>query len=114
MKDYLMAENNRNHKNHRLYERLMRLAVGDDARVLVAHHLTFDVAKGGEEEPNEIPSADTLMFCHELMTRVFGPSAMAIMAQLAVRPVEGGERDAHLENMLSLRERVLKTEVDHG
>lgn len=112
MKDYLTAENERNHRNHRLYERLMRLAVGKDARVLVAHHLTFDVAAGGEEEPNEVPSADTLMFCHVLMTQVFGLGALAVMAQLAVRPVEGGERDKHLEMLLDLHEgKIVDVEV---
>jgi hypothetical protein len=100
MKDYLAAENERNHRNHRVYERFMRLATGEDTNVLVKHHITFEVAADGE--PNEVPSADTLMFCHELMEKVFGMSALALMAQLAVRPVE--ERDAHFEQLVARRE----------
>lgn len=99
MKDYLAAENARNHRNHRLYERFLRMAFGPEATVLVAHHLNYEVAEGSGGEPIEIPSADTMMFCHELMEKVFGIDDMHYaMAQLAVRPVE--ERDPHFELLL--------------
>lgn len=98
LKDYLNYENERNHKNHALYERLMRRALGQDTQILVKHHLTFEVAG---QEPNEVPSADTLMFDHDLMTKVFGHRALAVMAQLAIRAAE--ERD---EKLLWWLERV--------
>ena len=98
MKDYLVAENDRNHKNHALYERMLRKAFGPDTRILVAHHLTFEVAGG---EPVEIPSADTFMFDHLLMQRVFGEDAGEVMAQLALTPTE--TRDQVLNNFMELK-----------
>ncbi len=100
MKDYLKYENDRNHRNHALYERFMRLAVGKDVNILVAHHITFEV---DGEEPNEIPSVDTLMFCHELMHKVFGDNFMYYLAQLAVRGPE--KRDEHFAMLLDRVER---------
>lgn len=96
MKNYLQYENERNQRNHKLYERLMRLAFGKDATILVAHHLNFELV--GDEEPTEIPSADTLMFDHQLMQKVFGDNFYFYVAQLAVRPVE--QRDVHLAFLL--------------
>lgn len=96
MKNFLEYENARNHKNHRLYERFMRLAVGKDTDVLVVHHITFKME--GEDDGNEIPSADTLMFDHELMKRVFGDNFLYYVTQLAVRSCE--ERDAHFAYLL--------------
>lgn len=99
MKDYLLSENERNHRNHPLYQRLMKLALGE-CDVLVAHHLTFTFAN---EEPNEIPSADTLIFDLDLMSKVFGTQAQDIMAHLAQLGVDA--RDALLEVYVEEAER---------
>lgn len=85
MKDYLAYENSRNKTNHELYQRFIRKAVGADADVLVVHHVTY---KRPGHEPNEIPSADTMMFCHDLMEAVFGDYAMSVMSHLARTPAE--------------------------
>lgn len=95
MKDYLAYENSRNKTNHELYQRFIRKAVGADADVLVVHHVTY---KRPGHEPNEIPSADTMMFCHDLMEAVFGDAFIGIMAVLACTPAEG--RDAKLAEYL--------------
>lgn len=89
-KKYLVEEDARNRKNHHVFERFLRLATGPGTRVLVAHHLTFElpVANGDEEDPNEIPSADTMMFCHTLMDMAFGLAAHGFMKTLASVPVE--------------------------
>jgi len=103
MKDYLSAEHDRNLHNHRLYERLLRLAHGPDLSVLVAHHITITLEVGGD--PNEIPSADTLLFDHEFMGRAFGqPTHFEVMAQLAVEPV--GRRDLRLEEFVAREEEI--------
>jgi hypothetical protein len=64
----------------------MRKAFGKDIQVMIGHHLAFQ--EGGKlETENEIPSADTLMFCHDIMGRVFGnPRAMHVMMALAAVP----------------------------
>lgn len=81
--NFLMVENARNHDAHRTFERFLHRAIGP-CRVLVAHHIVFIPA--GSDDPTEIPSADSLCFNHQLMTKVFGEvSAPAIMLTLAKR-----------------------------
>jgi hypothetical protein len=87
MKDYLGYENERNKKNALLYQTILQRAWGKDLDVLVGHHICFEQNKDIKTE-NEIPSADTLMFDHEIMTKVFGDDASSIMASLARAPVE--------------------------
>lgn len=97
MRDYLTDENNRNKSHHETYAEFLRRAVrDDDANVLIVHHLTV---KQDGQEPNEIPSADTMMFCHDLMHAVFGDQAKDFMQRLAAVPVN--ERDEMLRKMLS-------------
>lgn len=95
LKNYEVYENERNLRNHKLYERMVRKALGADTNILVVHHITFQVAGG---EPNEIPSADTLMFDHVFMRKVFGEDYGEVMAQLALTPVE--TRDQVLMNFM--------------
>lgn len=92
MKDYLEYENARNKAHAELYAKLLKKAFGD-CEVMIGHHLTFEF-RGELSTENEIPSADTMMFCHELMGKVFGDNAMRIMRSLALVPA--GERDALL------------------
>lgn len=97
VKDYLSYENTRNKTHAALYERLMRAAFGECA-VIVGHHLTFE-KNGDLTTENEIPSADTLIFDHEVMKAVFGGQAKSIMMHLASVPAE--ERDLLLERWLN-------------
>ncbi len=83
MKDYLSYENARNKRNAALYERLLKRALGhDNVAILIGHHLTFEI-DGDLSTENEIPSADTLMFDHDLMKAVFKTGAISLMALLA-------------------------------
>lgn len=95
MKDWLSYEQNRNHTHAALYTRILQLAgIGKNIAVLVGHHIGFEF-NGDIETENEIPSADTLIFDHDIMSRVFGSNCVAIMAELATIPAE--RRDARLE-----------------
>jgi len=101
IKDYLGAENARNKKHAALYSRLIKRAFGEQNDVLVGHHLTFE-EHGNIETENEIPAADTLMFCHDLMSRVFGPAqALTLMRELASVPADTGEREFLLNAALN-------------
>lgn len=102
MKDYLSFENARNKRNAALYERLIRQALHKpgyvtNVSVLIGHHITFEL-DGDLSTENEIPSADCLMFDHELMTAVFEDEAVEIMVMLASVPCD--ERDAMLGRYL--------------
>jgi hypothetical protein len=94
IKDYLSTENARNRAHHKLYERLMKAATGCDD-ILIAHHLTFSLPGC---EPNEVPSADTLIFCHDMMQKAFGGAYLHVMMSLAVEPNE--TREELLEKLM--------------
>lgn len=93
IKDYLLSENTRNRNNHKLYEAILREAFGKEDSVLVAHHLTFD----GSSEPDEIPSADTMIFDHDIAQRIWPNTYKENLAELATLPCD--ERDARLEEL---------------
>lgn len=87
VKDFLGIENARNKRHAALYIHIMQLAMGATTDVLIGHHLCFETDKDINTE-NEIPSADTLLFDHGIMTAVFGDRALEIMSHLAVTPSE--------------------------
>lgn len=82
LKHYVSFENDRNTRHAPLFVKLIQLAFGADEVVLSGHHFSFahggDITKG----LNEIPSADTLLFDHEIMHRVFGSRSHELMVQL--------------------------------
>jgi hypothetical protein len=92
IKYYLGFENERNARNGDLFTNLIKIAFGSDEVVIPGHHFMFDTAADMDRHDlskvNEIPSADTLIFDHYVMTRVFGDKAVAVMADLACRPVD--------------------------
>lgn len=100
-KNYLVSEDDRNRANHKLYERLIRLATGPDTGVLVVHHITFTLAD--DSEPNEIPSADCLLFDHDFMSLAFGIRMYMVMSQLAILPLT--TRDKVLEEFVADEEK---------
>ena len=106
MKDYLSYENQRNKRNAKLYTDIIKAAFGEECQVLIGHHLTFE--QGGDlNTENEIPSADTLMFDHEIMRKIFGERAKSIMMKLAEKPVE--ERDEYLKEVFELWMKIHET-----
>jgi len=90
MKDYLETENLRNKEHADLYVQLIQRAFGREAQVMIGHHLSFEF-EGKLETENEIPSADTLLFCHEAMGRIFGELFEDVMIDLALAPTEKRE-----------------------
>lgn len=93
--EYASSENLRNRQCADLFRRLIRRAYGDTFSVAVGHHVMFS----RDDEMDEIPSADCLMFSHDLMSRVFGERAVGIMQDLAGVPQE--QRAALLETHLA-------------
>lgn len=92
-RNYLNEEAMRNKRNVDAYASLIRSAFGANEAVLVGHHICFQRESDFSTE-NEIPSADTLIFDHDVMTATFGDRALPIMAELAVLPLK--ERDQRL------------------
>lgn len=111
IKDYLESENARNREHAALFERIVKMAFGQDAAVLVGHHIGFEFA-GDINTENEIPSADTMMFCHDLMKRIFGDAHLSIMSDLAKTPSE--HRDARLKEILDDFEQPLQGMISEG
>lgn len=103
IKDYLGTELARNKRNAALFTRMIELAYGHDDEIMIAHHLTFEL-NHDLNTMNEIPSADTLIFDHDAMTKIFGLKAYDVMRDLASLPVDGGLRDTALERLLNSRE----------
>ena len=100
MKDFLSFEQARNKHRAALYEKMLRIAFGESCAVLVGHHIGFEFG-GDINTENEIPSADTLLFDHDIMGKVFGSRSLAIMAELATIPAE--KRDTRLEEFYNQR-----------
>lgn len=98
IKDYLSYEQNRNKANAATYERILRIAFpGKELSVLVGHHIGFEFDRDLSTE-NEIPSADSLMFDHDIMRAVFGADCITVMIQLAAESCE--TRDVVLRKCL--------------
>lgn len=86
-------ENDRNSVWAKLYEDIICEAWDvKDRKVICAHHLTFvrvEVRGGFEYQiVQEVPSADALIFDHEVARRLWGDRFLYVLAQLAREPVE--------------------------
>lgn len=108
---YLTTENERNKKNASLYTRMIKLAFGKDAAVIIGHHLTFE-NDGDLNTENEIPSADTLLFDHYCMKKIFGHKAIPLMKMLASVPAS--KREQIVENALNNLERPMVDLIPFG
>jgi hypothetical protein len=97
-KEYLSFENKRNKRFHKLYSAILHEAFGNCS--VIGHHVCFTDDNG---DLNEIPSADTLIFDHNVMVRVFGVTAMAVMSQLAITTVDNDARDNLLAELFETR-----------
>lgn len=94
---YLEDENGRNKAHGQIYISLVKAAFGGEYQVFVGHHIAYQ--RGGDlSTQNEIPSADALMFDHDIMRATFGDRAISCMQRLASVPTE--QRDAMLRHML--------------
>ena len=98
MKNYLEFEDERNKRNKKLYSDILKAAFGNVA--VIGHHLCFNDG----DDLDEIPSADCLIFDHDIMQKVFGIPYLSVITQLAVLPV--GERDEMLSKLFYNRRGV--------
>ena len=86
---YLSGEGKRNREHAALFQRLLHLAFGG-CDVIVGHHVAFQF-DGDLTTEDEIPSADTLLFDHNVMGMIFGERARDVMTRIA--PLLPGERE---------------------
>lgn len=103
-KYWLAWENERNVQHGPVFIELIQRAFEVDEVVMVGHHFVFEPKAAMQHldltKLNEIPSADTLLFDHEIMTEVFGPDkAVAIMVALARLPA--AKRDEYVRARLA-------------
>lgn len=100
-------ENNRNAQHADLFKAIIREAYGA-GDVIIAHHLTYvteDVRGDGTYEiVEEIPSADTLIFDHDVAQKLWGDAWPDILKELAIVPVP--ERDEVLRRLYYGRARM--------
>lgn len=84
-------ENDRNGENQELYKAIIREAFGV-TDVICGHHLVYQVE---DKRPDgftytfveEIPSADTLIFDHDVARKIWGDDFKLVLVQLACEPI---------------------------
>lgn len=107
-KYWLQFENDRNTHHGQIFIDLIKRAFRTDEVVMVGHHFVFEPQDAMQKldltQLNEIPSADTLLFDHEIMGAVFGDAAVPLMIELA--KVDCSKRDALVAEALAKLERV--------
>lgn len=86
-KYWLQFENDRNTHHGQIFIDLIKRAFRTDEVVMVGHHFVFEPQEAMQKldltQLNEIPSADTLLFDHDIMTAVFGERAVPLMVEMA-------------------------------
>ena len=98
-------ENDRNAQSRELFKAIIR-EVYNVTDVIIAHHLTYvavDKHPDGFEyqQVQEVPSADALIFDHDVAKKLWGKQWQAVLTKLALCPVP--ERDALLAQFYAAR-----------
>lgn len=98
-------ENDRNRAGSAVFKDIIR-EVYNVTDVICGHHLIYEVRdkqKDGftYDEVQEIPSADALIFDHDVAKKIWGPGYMRTLIKLALEPVE--TRDHLLAEMYYAR-----------
>lgn len=97
-------ENDRNAENSDLYKEIIRECFGV-SDVIIAHHLVYvteELRDGFKYQiVEEIPSADCLIFDHDIARRVWGSEFREVLVKLALEPAE--TRDALLRKLYYAR-----------
>lgn len=109
-KYYLQAENDRNTHHGQVFIDILKRAFGFDEVIMVGHHFVFEPAEAMKNldlaHLNEIPSADTIIFDHDIMKEVFGDNFMQVIHECADVPCD--QRDAvlkaHLDKLPAIKE----------
>ena len=91
-------ENERNRLSSGCFKDVIREAFGVDD-VIVAHHLTYVKTDNRDgfsyEVVQEIPSADCLLFDHEIARHIWGEGFLEVLKTLATTPTEDRDRVFH-------------------
>lgn len=98
-------ENDRNAESRDLFKAIIREAYGVED-VIVAHHLVYEKedkwADGfARQIVEEIPSADALIFDHDVALKIWGPDFKEVLSRLALEPCPG--RDQLLGKLYAAR-----------
>lgn len=84
-------ENDRNAANADLYKDIIRECYGVQD-VIIAHHLVYVAEEKRDgftyQIVEEVPSADTLIFDHDIARRIWGDGFKDALVKLALEPVE--------------------------
>lgn len=103
VKYWLAWENERNVHHGAVFIELIQRAFEVGEVVMVGHHFVFEPKAAMQHldltKLNEIPSADTMLFDHEIMTAVFADRAVEIMVALARLPA--AKRDDYVRDRLA-------------
>ena len=100
------CENGRNRAGKEIFSAIIREAYKVED-VICGHHIIYEAAQKGSNgfvyhDPQEIPSADALIFNHDVAKVIWGKDYyLAALRRLAVEPVE--TRDALLQRMYNNR-----------
>lgn len=83
-------ENDRNAESRDLFKAMIREAYGVKD-VIVAHHLVYETEETRKDGfkyqiVEEIPSADTLIFDHDVAKKLWGAGYLDVIVQLAKEP----------------------------
>lgn len=93
-------ENDRNAESRELFKAIIREAYGVQD-VIIAHHLTYVKDEGDYEYVEEVPSADALIFDHDVARKLWGKQWKSILTRLALEPI--ATRDALLKKFYDAR-----------
>lgn len=80
---YLSGEGKRNRHNADLFHAMLCIAWGQDCAVITGHHVSF-MFDGDLSTEDEVPSADCLLFDHEVMRAIFPGDYRDILQRLAL------------------------------
>jgi len=84
------TENKRNTDNTEVFCAVIREAFPNVDVAVTGHHLIF--TQNGSQAPQEIPSADYLIFDHYIAQKIWGSPYLEILSRLSAEPKE--TRDA--------------------
>lgn len=107
-------ENDRNAQNRSFFKDFIREAYGCED-VIVAHHLVFEKEDRRDDGftyqiTQEVPSADTLLFDHDVAEKIWGRTyALPVLTRLAREPI--ATRDELAARMYYTRSADVKTKT---
>lgn len=97
---YLSGEGKRNRANADLFQAMLLIAWGEGCSVITGHHVSF-LFDGDLSTEDEIPSADCLLFDHDVMGTLFPGDYQEIMATIA--PLGRYERENVVRRLMIAR-----------